>query len=112
MHHPEYAAEVSEARRIGGQHRRRDAVLSAAYDIDDLRTVEGNRRLLEVAAFETLALPNSLARNRTLLAVVTANVKVIEAGELEARISALEFAAGRDRESGPIDESDFPESQP
>jgi len=42
--------------------------------------------------------------------VVTANVKVIEAGELEARISALEFAAGRDEEGGPIDESDFPES--
>jgi hypothetical protein len=82
MHHPDHAAEVADARRLGGLHRRREATLSVVYDVRELRTIEGNQRLLEVAAFDSLALENSVARNRTLVAVVTANAKLIEAAEL------------------------------
>jgi hypothetical protein len=112
MHHPDHAAEVAQARRVGGQHRKQEAVLSAAFDIGDLRTIEGNQRLLEVAAFETLALPNSLPRNRALIAVATANAKLIEQTELAARIAALEFAVGLEGKSQPLEEPAFPEPQP
>jgi hypothetical protein len=87
MHHPDHAAEAADARRLGGLHRRREATLSVVYDVAELRTIEGNQRLLEVAAFDSLALENSVARNRTLVAVVTANAKLIEAANL-IRIAA------------------------
>ena len=101
MHHPDHASEVAEARRLGGHRRKRVATLSVVYDVDELRTIEGNQRLLEVAAYDTLALENSVARNRTIVAVVTANAKLIEASELTARISALEAALGDERRAGP-----------
>ena len=49
----------------------------------------GPGRLLEIAAFDTLALENSLARSRTLVAVVVAGSHLLEVGELEARLTAL-----------------------
>ncbi len=67
-----------------------------AYDIDGLASVAALRRLLEIAALDTLALENSLARSRTLVAVVVAGSRLLEVGELEARLTALEAALARD----------------
>ncbi|MGD0863378.1 MAG: hypothetical protein ABSA21_11565 [Candidatus Limnocylindrales bacterium] len=111
MHHPDHAAEVADARRLGGLRRRREATLAVAYDLDQLRTIEGSQRLLEVAAFESLALENSVARNRILLACATANARLIESADLAARIEALESVIGTDRTSRSPDEQGFPESQ-
>ena len=112
MHHPDHAAEVAEARRLGGLRRRKEATLASVYNLGDAGTVEGAARLLHIAALETLALENSVARNRTLVAAATASVRVIEAAELEARIAALESAAGLDRDRDLYDEPAFPESAP
>src|SRR5450759_5002407 len=57
MHHPDHGAEVAEARRLGGLHRRKEETLKEVYDLDDLGTIGGARRLLSIAALETLALP-------------------------------------------------------
>ncbi|HEY5435479.1 MAG TPA: hypothetical protein VIK13_09625 [Candidatus Limnocylindrales bacterium] len=49
-------------------------------------------RILGIAILEILALPNSIARSRTLIDAVRAGLKVREASQLEARVVALEAA--------------------
>ena len=94
MHAPDHAAEVAEARRLGGLRRRREHTVAGAYQIGDVRTVAGLRRVLEVAMLDTLGLDNSIARARarTLGYLVGAGVKLLEVGELEDRVLALEAA--------------------
>jgi hypothetical protein len=81
---------MQEARRLGGHRRRREGVLAGVYEFNGLRTVEDIRRLLDVAALDTLGLDNSVARSRTLVAVVQAAAKLLEVGELEDRLQRLE----------------------
>jgi hypothetical protein len=49
-------------------------------------------RLLDVAAEDTLAQPNSALRSRALVSIAVAYVKVIEVGKLEERMTILEEA--------------------
>ena len=100
-HDPEHAEEAREARRLGGLRRRREHALSGAYDFEGLETVGDIRRLLYVAAVDSLALENSVARSRTLVAVAVAALKALETGELEQRLAALE-AAVHSREAPPV----------
>ncbi len=92
MHSPEYAEEVAEARRLGGLRRRREVAVSGAYEFDGLETVAGLRRLLVIAALDTLGLENSIARARTLVYLVGVAGKLLETGELEERLAFLENA--------------------
>jgi hypothetical protein len=48
------------------------------------------RRLLEIAALDSLALENSVARSRTLAYLAQVALKALEVGELAERIDALE----------------------
>lgn len=89
-HAPETAEEAAEARRLGGLHRRKKKTVASIYDFRGLRTVEAHQALLETAATETLALENSIPRNRVLAQIVAAGSKLLEVGELEERLSALE----------------------
>ena len=89
-HDPDHAEEAAEARRLGGQRRRREHVVAGAYDFDGLSSIPEILRLVEVAALDTLGLENSVARNRTLVAVAQAAANLHEKGELEERIKALE----------------------
>jgi len=91
-HDPDSADEAAEARRIGGLHRRKAKSVAVIYQFAGLRTVEDAQRLLETAALETLALENSIPRNRTLISAAAGAGKLIEVGELEARLAALEAA--------------------
>ena len=93
-HDPERAEEAAEARRIGGMHRRKARSVATIYDFAGLRTIESAQRLLETAALETLALENSIARNRTLITAAAGAGKLIEAGDLDARLAAVEAAVG------------------
>ena len=68
--------------------------MAAVYDFSCLRTIEGSQRLLETAAVETMALENSVARNRTLIAAAVAGPRLIETAELAVRITAIETALG------------------
>jgi hypothetical protein len=99
-HEPDKADEAAESRRIGGLHRRKSKSVATIYDFSGLRTVEGAQRLLETAAIETLALENSIQRNRTLISAAAGAGRLIEAGDLDARLAAVEAAVGSKRDSG------------
>ncbi len=90
MHSPEHAKEVQDARRIGGLHRKREATLSAAFDFQGLETVEGIRRLLQIAATDALAMESSPSRSRQLVYIALAALRVLEVRDFEQRILGLE----------------------
>ena len=94
-HSPEYAEDVAEARRLGGLRRRREVTVSGAYEVNGLETVGDLRRLLVIASLDTLGLENSIARARTLGYLVGVAGKLLETGELEERLAALEAAHGQ-----------------
>ena len=50
------------------------------------------RRLLQIAALDTLALENSVARNRTLGNLSMALMKLLEVGDVQERLAQLEQA--------------------
>ena len=95
-HAPETAEEAAEARRLGGLHRRKKKTVGAIFGFRGLRTIEDNQALLETAAVETLAIENSIARNRALAGFAAIGAKLIEVGDHEDRLRALEASvAGR-----------------
>src|SRR5450759_1555962 len=93
-HDPDKAEEAAESRRIGGLHRRKARSVATIYDFSGLRTVESAQRLLETAAIETLALVNSIARNRALISAAAGAGNLIEAGDLADRLTAVEADVG------------------
>lgn len=102
FHDPESAGAAADARRKGGLRRRREAALATVYDLEDLATARGLWRLLEISVRETLALENSVARSRTLVAAVAMGTRLLGAAELESRVAALESAKSLD----PVPRSD------
>ena len=99
-HEPDSSDAAQEARRVGGHHRRKARSVATIYDFSGLRTVESAQRLLETAAIETLALENPIARNRALISAAAEAGKLIEAGDLADRLSAVEAAVGPKAHSG------------
>jgi len=89
-HSPEHAEEAAAARRLGGLRRRKERAVAGAYDFEGIETVGQVRRLIEVAVLDTLALENSVARSRTLAYLAQVSVNLLEKGELEERLRALE----------------------
>ena len=54
--------------------------------------------VLEIATFDLFGLENSIARARTLISAAGAAMKLLETGELEARLAVLELALGSARD--------------
>jgi hypothetical protein len=98
-HSPDHEEEAADARRLGGLRRRREKAVSGAFDFVGLDSVQSIRRLLEIASIDTLGLENSIVRSRTLISAAMAAAKLLETGELEARIATLETAIGVGRET-------------
>ena len=90
LHSPEHAKEVQDARRIGGLHRKREVTLSAAFDFEGLETVDGIRRLLQIAATDVLGMESSAARSRQLVYIAMAALRVLEVRDFEQRLLGLE----------------------
>ena len=109
-HTPEREEDATEARRMGGLHRRKKRTVATIYGFGGLRSIEDNQGLLETIAVETLGLENSIARNRALTAIVATGAKLIELGNLAARIEAIEATLGPRRRSD--EESVFPTEGP
>jgi hypothetical protein len=86
--------EAEKARTLGGQRRRREKITEGAYDLEGLDTVTGIRRVLEVALLDLMSMENSVARSRTLISGALAAAKLLEVGEQEERLQALEAALG------------------
>src|ERR1035437_4121028 len=107
MHSPDHAAEAAEARRLGGLRHRREKTLSLAYELESLGTVEGIVRVLDIALRDVLGLDNSVPRNRVLIGVAQAAARLLEVGDLAARVASLEAAVGHGSSS--TEDAAFPE---
>ena len=93
-HDPANAEQMAEARRLGGLRRRKEKTVSEAYDIESLENVGQVRRLIEIAVMDTLGLENSIARSRALAYLSQVALKMLEVGELEERLRAIEATVG------------------
>jgi len=93
-HHPDHQEAAAEARRLGGLRRKREKAIEGAYDVEGLDSVPQIRRVLLIAILDSLGLDNSVPRNRALISSVLAAAKLLEVGELEARLEAVEAALG------------------
>ena len=92
VHSPEHAQEAQDARRLGGQRRKKEVMLSGAYDLEGIDNIPGIRRVLEIATMDTISQENNLSRNRTLGYLMQVALKAMEAGETDERLTALEQA--------------------
>jgi hypothetical protein len=90
MHSPEHAKEVQDARRLGGLHRKREATLFAAYDLQPLNSLAGIQRLIEVIMTDTVGMESGIARNRLLISLVLAALDALKTSDLEQRVITLE----------------------
>ncbi len=81
MHSPEHHEEATEARRLGGVRRRRERVVSGAFDFEGLGSIPQIRRLVEVAVLDTLGLENSIARARTLAYLAHTAQELLKTGQ-------------------------------
>ena len=89
-HEPAKAGDLADAQRLGGARRKRERTLAVAFDFTGLGSMESIRRLLEIAATDTLGLDTSIAKIRALISVAVASAKLLETGELAERLAALE----------------------
>jgi len=103
-HAPETAEEAAEARRLGGLHRRKKKTIATIYGFTGLRTVDDCLGLVETAAIETLALENSIARNRTLGELGRTAARLVEGSDHEGRIATLEALLAARRRSDDLDD--------
>jgi hypothetical protein len=94
FHDPEHADAVQEARRLGGLRRRKEATVAVAYDFEGLESIRQIRRMVEVAALDALGLENSLARVRALGYLAQVATMLLEKGEHEERLEAIESVLG------------------
>jgi hypothetical protein len=93
-HDSSVAAERALSRRRGGLHRRTGKPSSDGATPPRLRTIEEIQAELERAYLDASALENSSQRSRTLGYLLQVAVRLIEVGELESRLAALETASG------------------
>ena len=89
MHAPEFAAEVADARKLGGIRRRREVTLGGAYDFDGLNSPADVVRLTEIAIMDVLSLDNAAMRSRLLLQAVRIANNVIETTTVAEDIDVL-----------------------
>ena len=94
FHSPDHTEEVAEARRVGGQKRRQQKAVLEIFDFHGLGTVSDIQHLLDSVCIDTLALPNSVPRSRTLIYLSQTALGCLEKGVWEARVQALEAAGG------------------
>jgi hypothetical protein len=89
-HDPELAEAAQEARRLGGQRRKREVTVQAAYDLEGLGSIPEIRRIVEIVVTDLLGAENTVARARTLLSAAQVAAKLLETGEFEERLEAIE----------------------
>jgi hypothetical protein len=101
MHDPANAEAVAEARQIGGRRRRREIAVRGAYEVEQVNSVEGAQRMIEIALLDLLALDPSLARCRTFLYGAMVIFKGLEVSDFAERLTALEAATHQHHEPHP-----------
>ena len=101
FHDPDHADAVAEARKVAGQRRRKEATLATVYDLGDVTSDEGIRRLAHIAVSDLLSQENSLNRARATLYAIQTLLKVRESGDHEERLQAVEAILKRQGEVAP-----------
>jgi len=94
FHDPAHADVVQEARKLGGNRRRKEVTLAVAFDFEGLDSVPDIRRLVEIAAMDALGLENTLGRVRALAYLAQVAAGLLEKGEMAERLEAIEAALG------------------
>jgi hypothetical protein len=89
-HDPELKQVADDARRLGGQRRKRDATLFAAYDLEGLRGMEQIQRLVEVAVTDLFAVEGGIQRAKALLSAAKTAADLWKTSELEERLTQME----------------------
>ena len=95
FHDPEHAEAVAEARKVVSQRRRKEATLATVYDLEDITSDAGIRRLAQIAVSDLLSLDNSLNKVRAMLYAIQTLIKVRDAGDLAERLAAVEPVLAR-----------------
>jgi hypothetical protein len=90
MHSSEHAEAVAEARRLGGQRRRREATVATAYDFEGFHSVDQVRRFLDIAGYEALSLEPSVARIRVMTPIAQTAAQLLEVSDMAERLEGLE----------------------
>jgi hypothetical protein len=103
-HDPERASDAAEARRLGGLRRRKEGTIAIAFDLPGLDTVDGIRRVFQIALADLVGLDNSIARARALIATGGAATKLLTLGDHEQRLAALEAVVQRRRDADDLDD--------
>ena len=94
FHSPDHTEEVAATRRAGGQKRRQQKAVVEIFDFRGLRNVSDIQDLLESISIDTLALPNSVPRSRTLTYLIQTALGCLEKGVWEGQMHALAAAQG------------------
>ena len=89
IHDPSQAKERAKARKLGGRNRKRGAG-NTPYPDADTKTAQGLTTFLDALLRETWQLEQGIARSRTLAYIVSVQKSVLEVGELENRLEAIE----------------------
>ena len=89
-HDPRYEKEAADARRVGGANHRKEQMLQGIYGVEGLESVSQIRRLYDLAVTAALSVEKASDRARLLLAAGKAALDLLQAGELEDRVSELE----------------------
>lgn len=92
FHSPAYAGRRAEGHKRGGQRHRIPHKGDLTVLPERVRTLEGVLSILNYTLMELLAHENSIVRARALIALSSAFIAAISAGELEARLDAVESA--------------------
>ncbi len=89
-HSPDRAQHRARSRKRGGRQRRTPLLFAPPTGPTPLRDIASVQAVLERVMSESLVQPNSYQRSRTIAALLTVAIRVLETGELEARLAALE----------------------
>jgi hypothetical protein len=92
FHDPELGQARARGRKQGGYRQRTPSLADVTKVQLPVRDATGVMRLLDVAAEDTLAQPNSALRSRALVAIAMAYLKGLEIAQLEQRMADLEDA--------------------
>lgn len=93
VHDPGRASDRARARRLGGFRRTRP--LAEPVPMVPLRNADAIRLILEETCGEVRRLEPGVAKARTIAYIAGVALRVLEVGELEARVAALEQVTRR-----------------
>jgi hypothetical protein len=100
FHDPDTSELAADARRLGGEHRRRRATLQAVHDFDGFGTLDAVRQVLDLAVTGVLAGEAGISQSRVLIAAAAVALRLHEVEEFEPQRRALE-AANRPKRPAP-----------